>query len=216
MLGVSLHAFSLVCAVGVTASERAEVMDGKGDMQDKKRRAEQALTEAQARVDALSGKATSIRDELRIADELGKARADVKEAREKLDALKAPGSRDPQSEALAVYLPVSVDQLSKALPLLPSLVVEFGPCLTMLLASVFFGAAAHAAPAPASANLPAFVSTPPPADMGTLKPVEPKALTATEAARALASPARKRRRAIPPPSATAEMKPPRKRKPVEA
>jgi hypothetical protein len=46
---------------------------------------------------------------------------------------------DPQSEALAAYLPVSADRLSRALPLLPSLVVEFG-CLTLLLASVFFGA----------------------------------------------------------------------------
>jgi hypothetical protein len=139
VLGVALHAFSLVCAIGVTASERATVMDIRGDQQESKKRAEAALTEAQARVEALAAKASNVKAELALTKQLDQARQDVKEARARLDALKAPGARDPQSEALAAYLPVSVDQLSKALPLLPSLIVEFGPTLTLLLASVFFG-----------------------------------------------------------------------------
>jgi hypothetical protein len=140
VLGVTLHAFSLVCAIGVTAAERATVQDEKGDMQSRKKRAGEALTEARSRVEALSGKATTVKAELALTKQLDQAKLDVKEARERLDALKAPGMIDPQSEALAAYLPVSADRLSRALPLLPSLVVEFGPCLTLLLASVFFGA----------------------------------------------------------------------------
>jgi len=137
VLGVTLHAFSLTCAIGVTASERAAVMDVKGDMQDRKARAEMALGEAQARVKELGSKATNVRDELRIAGEIARAKADVRQAQKDLDALTAPSSRDPQAEALATFLPIPAPAISKAMPLLPSLVVEFALTLTLLMAGLF-------------------------------------------------------------------------------
>jgi|GEM_PF-4325666 len=137
VLGVSLHAFSLTCAIGVTASERAIVMDVRGDAQERKQRAETALKDAKERVKELSAKATSARDEVRIAPELSKARSDVKLAQKDLDALTAPSARDPQAEAIAAFLPIPAATISTAMPLLPSLVVEFGPTLTLLAAGLF-------------------------------------------------------------------------------
>lgn len=188
VLGVSLHAFSLICAVGITASEHSALTDARGDLQKKQARAEAALTDAQVRTRALSGKrpAGEVRSDIAVAEaevsrqaareaaertstcgsrcqeaiakgDAAKAKAaalevelalsvqaeqaqqDLQAARQKLDGIHAPSAADPQAEALAAYLPVSVDQLTKGLPLLPSLLVEFGPVLTLLLASVFSG-----------------------------------------------------------------------------
>ncbi len=66
-------------------------------------------------------------------DDLIKAQAELKNAPD------APESIDPQSSAMAAWLPLSADTIGRLLPLLPSMLLEFCPMGGMMLASILWG-----------------------------------------------------------------------------
>lgn len=185
ILAVLLTAVSLIFAMGVSSSNRAEAIDAKTDMQSTKSRAEAALSDAQARVTASRGrrasgevekdltkaqadvrkaseretaertstcgkrceeaiaagtaaqaKADAFEAEHTLSLQAEQAQADLTTARNALDGIKAPSSRDPQADAIASMLPIEPRLVSKWLPMLPSLLVEFGPSLMLLMAMV--------------------------------------------------------------------------------
>lgn len=96
----------------------------------------------------------ALRAELVNARKADDARHNAGAAQAKLEdlTLAAPQARDPQAEALAVYLPLSADRIGTMLPLLPSLVVEFIPMAAMLLAMVLWSSAGGASDAPPGAG----------------------------------------------------------------
>ncbi len=85
----------------------------------------------------------------RKADEL---RSNLRTVEGKVEALTftVPHSADPQAEAIATYLPVSATTIGKALPLLPSVLVEFTPMIAMLLATILWSGVAEPKPMPSA------------------------------------------------------------------
>jgi transposase-like protein len=67
-------------------------------------------------------------------EDLTKAQAEFKGAPE------APKNIDPQSAAMAAWLPLSAEAIGRLLPLLPSMLLEFSPMGGMMLASILWGA----------------------------------------------------------------------------
>jgi transposase-like protein len=67
-------------------------------------------------------------------EDLAKAEADLKKTPD------APQSIDPQSSAIAAWLPLSAEKIGRLLPLLPSMLLEFTPMGGMMLASILWGA----------------------------------------------------------------------------
>jgi hypothetical protein len=67
-------------------------------------------------------------------EDLAKAEADLKKTPD------APQSSDPQSSAMAAWLPLPAETIGRLLPLLPSMLLEFTPMGGMMLASILWGA----------------------------------------------------------------------------
>lgn len=112
--------------------------------------AERDITGA-ARADKgpLRARRDQLKAELAMAMDAERATADLAAASARLDQIKAPLSRDPQAETISRYLPwdwANADRVGLVLPLLWSLVLEFGAPLCGLMAVALF-TLANAAPA---------------------------------------------------------------------
>ena len=129
--------------------------------------------------DAAKAKAALLREELKLSIQAEDAQKELQAARADLGDIKAPTSVDPQADALAAFLPVSKEWLSKGLPLLPSLIVEFVPTLTLMMAGLFFGTATISAPRPQVSH----IETAPPAIIEPVREDEPETQITLEGAK---------------------------------
>lgn len=85
-----------------------------------------------------------LRAELAIAMDAERANADLAAASSRLDQMQAPQSRDPQAETIARYLPwawATPERVGLVLPLLWSLVLEFGAPICGLISVALFALA---------------------------------------------------------------------------
>ncbi len=80
-----------------------------------------------------------LKSELVGARKADQAREDLTKAQAELkNAPDAPKSIDPQSSAMAAWLPLSAEKIGQLLPLLPSMLLEFTPMGGMMLASILW------------------------------------------------------------------------------
>jgi hypothetical protein len=209
-------AYTLVSSVGFSALHRAENASGRQELSER-------YTTAKADYERLTGELAAMKSSPKYTAASGCADArwrqadfcaDVKTKEAEIKAAKSdmeagrPASVDPQAETLARLTGFDVPAVSTALAVAVAVVME-------LVSSLGFFAVAHAAPLPGSPTPIAQVATPS-ETVTTLKSVEPRALTGTEAARALASrPRPSRRKALPAPDVAAQVKPSKKRKAVK-
>lgn len=92
------------------------------------------IKSAEARLAALKG-------DLALSVKAEKAQIDLIEAKAVLATIVAPKHIDPLAAGLAIYLPASVDTVSKGIPLLPTLIVEFVPGILLMIAVFLWGGA---------------------------------------------------------------------------
>lgn len=91
--------------------------------------------------EAAKTRRATLQAELASALEAAKADEDLRVAKVELDGIKTPGAADPQAVALATYVPLkrfTEREAALMLPLLPSLIVEFGGPICFLLAGALF------------------------------------------------------------------------------
>lgn len=103
-----------------------------------------------ARRDQLQARRDGLGIELEAAAAYAQAQADVTASKAALDRVAAPLARDPQAEAIARY-GIDRETVAKWLPLIPSLLVEFGGGIFFLLGGAFIGLASRARAAPVAA-----------------------------------------------------------------
>ena len=106
-------------------------------------------TEAISKGERAKAARTALQGELATALEAAKADADMRAAAAALESIAAPGVKDPQSAALAAYVPLaSFTEREAALmmPLLPSLIVEIGGPICFLIAGAWLGLARENVP----------------------------------------------------------------------
>lgn len=102
---------------------------------------------AMADIKSAEAKIASLKGDLALSVKAEQAQIDVTEAKAKLEAIVAPKHIDPLAAGLAIYLPASVETVSKGIPLLPTLIVEFVPGIFLMIAVFLWG------PAPAEARI---------------------------------------------------------------
>lgn len=108
-------------------------------------------TDAIRKGEAAKESRASLRAELETALDAARAETDLAAAKTALDGISAPGAADPQAAALAAYVPVASFTEREAalmLPLLPSLIVEFGGPISLLIAGALWGFARQCQSAP--------------------------------------------------------------------
>lgn len=136
------------------AAIRADILKTDGELvtakADLARAKYNELPGLRARRDQLQARRDGLTIELEAAAAYAQAQADVTASKAALDHVAAPLARDPQAEAIARY-GIDRETVAKWLPLIPSLLVEFGGGIFFLLGGAFIGLASRARAVPVAA-----------------------------------------------------------------
>lgn len=97
------------------------------------------------RRDRAQGQVDALQAELQVALAAKQAREELNAAKNDLDQIQAPQHSDPQAAAIARYpIGLTEDDVAMLLPLMPSLLIEWGGAIAWLFAGAFADFAAQA------------------------------------------------------------------------
>jgi hypothetical protein len=119
----------------ITAAEGELKVAQAREADERKTKCGSRCETAMADTSAAQSKIAALKGDLALSVKAEQAKADIIEAKARLETIVAPKHIDPLAAGLATYLPFETDTVSKGIPLLPTLIVEFGPGLTLMIAA---------------------------------------------------------------------------------
>lgn len=127
----------------ITAAEGELKVAQSREADERKTKCGSRCETAMADTAAAQAKIAELKGDLAMSVKAEQAKVDMAEAKARLEAIAAPKHIDPLAAGLAIYLPASVDTVSKGIPLLPTLIVEFVPGILLMIAVFLWGGAAQ-------------------------------------------------------------------------